>query len=53
MRLKIAFDKARGLKPAEAEDFVATYDFRGNGDQKNMLIRKMKMMNNGQRKFTK
>ena len=29
MRLKIAFDKARGLKPAEAEDFVATYDFRG------------------------
>jgi len=29
MKMKIHFDKARGLKPDETEDFVAQYDFQG------------------------
>jgi len=27
--MKIHFDKARGLKPDETEEYVATYDFQG------------------------
>ena len=30
MKIKIHFDKARGLKPDETEEYVATYDFEGN-----------------------
>ena len=30
MKMKIHFDKARGLKPDETEEYVATYDFEGN-----------------------
>ena len=30
MKMKIHFDKARGLKPDETEDYVAQYDFQGN-----------------------
>jgi hypothetical protein len=29
MRLNIKFDKARGLKPSQAEDYVAVYDLNG------------------------
>ena len=29
MKMKIHFDKARGLKPDETEDYVAQYDFQG------------------------
>ena len=28
--MKIHFDKARGLKPNETEDYIAQYDFQGN-----------------------
>ena len=30
MKMKIHFDKARGLKPNETEDYIAQYDFQGN-----------------------
>ena len=30
MKMKIHFDKARGLKPNETDDYLATYDFEGN-----------------------
>ncbi len=30
MKVKLSFDKARGLKPDETGDFVAQYDFAGN-----------------------
>ena len=30
MKMKIHFDKARGLKPDETSDYVAQYDFQGN-----------------------
>ena len=30
MKMTIHFDKARGLKPNETDDFVAQYDFQGN-----------------------
>ena len=30
MKVKLSFDKARGLKPDETDDFVAQYDFAGN-----------------------
>ncbi len=30
MKVKLSFDKARGLKPDETGDFVAQYDFEGN-----------------------
>ena len=29
MKMKIHFDKARGLKPNETEDYIAEYDFQG------------------------
>ncbi len=29
MKMKIKFDKARGLKPDETADYVAQYDFKG------------------------
>ena len=40
MRLKIVFDKARGLKPAQAEDFVATYDFKGKWQSEEYVDKK-------------
>ena len=30
MKMTIHFDKARGLKPNETDDYLATYDFEGN-----------------------
>ena len=30
MKVKLSFDKARGLRPDETDDFVAQYDFKGN-----------------------
>ena len=30
MKMTIHFDKARGLKPNETDDFVTQYDFQGN-----------------------
>ena len=37
MRMSVKFDKARGLKPDETDDFIAEYDFQGTwfvGDSK-------------------
>ena len=30
MKMKIKFDKARGLRPDETADYIAQYDFAGN-----------------------
>ena len=30
MKMTIHFDKARGLRPNETDDYLATYDFEGN-----------------------
>ena len=30
MKVRLKFDKARGLKPDETDDFIAVYDFQGN-----------------------
>ena len=30
MKMKIKFDKARGLRPDEADDYICQYDFTGN-----------------------
>ena len=30
MKVKLSFDKARGLKPDETGDYVCAYDFQGN-----------------------
>jgi len=29
MKVKLSFDKARGLRPEDTEEFVAQYDFEG------------------------
>ena len=29
MKIRVSFDKARGLRPDQTADFVCTYDFKG------------------------
>lgn len=39
MVMKVSFDKARGLRPDETEDYEAVYDFAGNWSKKDARVK--------------